>query len=562
MVNSHVRCRGDSRRKALQIQFFAYLFTAAWFAMCIGAPAEATTLWTEDAENGAAHIIDNTTGGYSLIQSEVVAQGSFAFHLANPNFQPNSFVINQTLTIQPDTKVFFLSRLRAATPTQIAKVQISTNGGGSYANIYSQSGTGFPGEGVFGLRTVDVSSYANQNVRFRFLYDFTGGSAYTQTTTDVGWLVDDIQVGGQFQKIQFSIGNPSAYEQQYLEYINRSRADALVEAQRLTNETDPSIQSAYASFGINPQNIVNQFTAEVNSGAIPQHAQPLSFQPQLLEAAELHTLDQYTNMFQGHVSSNNPPAPFQPGDTLGNRLSRVGYQGSAGENVYSYAASVANGHAGFDVDWGNVSDPSSLNYNPTFNGQGMQNPPGHRLNLHNASFSEVGIGVINGTNGSVGPQLVTEDFGNSGTSRYVTGVVYQDLNGNHFYDIGEGRSGVRIDVDGSAFFAISAASGGYSVPLSQDGTYTVSFSGGGYSTFSTNATVVGQNVKVDDLVTAISSMGDFNRDSPRDSSWRLRHQSLWRRRAMQSRTRPISTSVTSTAISATTTKPMVKSNAT
>jgi hypothetical protein len=243
-------------------------------------------------------------------------------------------------------------------------------------------------------------------------------------------------------------------------------------------------------------------------------AQPLSFQEDLLTMAQLHTQDMFENEFQGHTSSSNPPPPFGPGYTFGQRLDAVGYEGSAGENVFSSADSVAHGHAGFDVDWGNSSSPGAPFYNSAFNGQGMQNPAGHRRNIHNGDFKEIGVGVINGTNGSVGPQLVTQDFGDPGDIRYITGVVYEDLNSNNFYDIGEGRSGVRVDVDGSAFFAVSTSSGGYSVPVPINGTYPITFSGGGYQTFMTTATVLnGENEKVDYLVSALVGVpGDYNDD--------------------------------------------------
>ncbi len=142
----------------------------------------------------------------------------------------------------------------------------------------------------------------------------------------------------------------------------------------------------------------------------------------------------------------------------------------------------------------------------------MQNPAGHRRNLHNPGYKEIGIGVINGTNGSVGPQLVTQDLGNPGSVRYITGVVYEDLNSNNFYDIGEGRPGVRINVNGSAHYALSTASGGYAVPVNADGTYNVTFSGGSFATFATTASVIsGRNVKVDYLAQAIAMLlGDYN----------------------------------------------------
>jgi hypothetical protein len=498
-----------------------------------GAGARAETLLRENAENGAANILDNVGSDFSLIQSETVGEGDFAFHLANPNFEDKWFVIDETLSIQPDSKLFFLSRLGWATNRQVARVQISTNGGSTWPNtIYSQEGTGGAGEGSFTLKEVDLAPFASQNVRFRFFYEHTGGSAFTQTDSDVGWFVDDIQVGDEFGKLQWSIGDPTPHEQLYLEYLNRARADALAEARRLRDETDSDVDDAYDFFNIERQDIVEQFEWYVDNGAIDQFAQPLSFQADLLRAAQLHSQDQFQNQFQGHFSSNNPPAPFQPGDSLGDRLDAVGYSGGAGENVFSHAESVAHGHAGFDVDWGDLNNPGAPFYNPAFDNQGMQNPAGHRRNMHNGDFSEAGIGVVNGTNGSVGPQIVTQDLGDPGDVRYVTGVVYEDLNSNSFYDIGEGRSGVRIDVEGSAFYAVSGTSGGYSVPVNEDGAYDVTFSGGGFSSFMATANVLnGQNVKIDYLASAITMLaGDFNDDGKVDAAdyvvWRKNEGTL------------------------------------
>ena len=328
----------------------------------------------------------------------------------------------------------------------------------------------------------------------------------------------------------YSVGNPSAESQLYLEYINRARADAMVEAHRLADETDSDIRSAYNYFGVTGENIVNQFQYYVDQGCIEQFAQPLSFNPALQQMAELHTEDLFDNAFQGHVSSSNPPEPFEPGFTLGQRRNAVGYFGAVGENVYSYADSVQHGHAGFDVDWGNVTNTSHPCYNPAFNGQGMQNGAGHRTSIHNGSYNEVGIGVINGTNtvggNMVGPQLVTQDLGRSSSATFVTGVVYEDLNGNDFYDIGEGRSGVRVDIDESTYYAISTESGAYSIPVGGDGTYTVEFTGGGFASYSALAEVLdGNNVKVDYLTsTEVFLAADYNQNGTVD----LADYDLWK----------------------------------
>jgi cysteine-rich secretory family protein len=275
----------------------------------------------------------------------------------------------------------------------------------------------------------------------------------------------------------YSIGQPSDEEQLYLEYLNRSRANAALEGVRLANTTDPDILSAYTFFQVDLALMQLQFSTI-------QAAPPLAMNAQLMNAARLHSGDMFTNIFQGHNGTD--------GSVPGSRVTAQGYSWSTvGENVYSYSESVPYGHAGFDVDWGGTAATG-----------GMQSPPGHRNNIHNPAFREVGVGVVDGVNGSVGPQLVTQDLGAQQNSKpFITGVVYYDFNGNGFYDPGEGIGGVKVDSPGSSYYAITADSGGYAIPASTNGTYTVTFSASGL-TNRTTATITSQgNVKVDFLPT-------------------------------------------------------------
>lgn len=389
----------------------------------------------------------------------------------------------------------------------MATVQLSTDGGVSWpVAVYSQPGTGDAGESVFSLREVDLGAgYAGQQVRVRFYYDHVGGSAYTQTSTNVGWLIDDIQIGAEFQKLVWTIGDPSPEAVLYLELINRSRADAVAEAIRLAAHSDPAITSVYAYYGISVENIITQYNWAIANDCMDASAQPLAFNAALQQAAELHSLDMLNNDFQGHSSSSSPPAPLQAGDSLGNRLSRVGYAGYflAAENVHAYAQSVEYGHAGFEVDWGPLEDTGDPCYNPLFAGQGMQNPAGHRMAIHNGDLNEVGIGVINGSNQTVGPQIVTQDFGARSGVSFITGVIYDDDDGDEFYSVTnsnehEGRAGIRIDVEGSPYYTLSTSAGAYALPVTADGTYQVTFSGSGIRTHSTSVTILnGMNVKLD-----------------------------------------------------------------
>lgn len=285
---------------------------------------------------------------------------------------------------------------------------------------------------------------------------------------------------------QYSIGDPTGEEQLYLEYINRARGNPQAEGIRLAATTDPEVLGAYQYFGVNLTLMQSQFAV-----IVPQP--PLSMNALLLAAARAHSVNMLNNAYQGHGDSASGAS------TVVTRLSSYtsganGY--SLGENVYSYAKSVLYGHAGFEVDWGGTALTG-----------GMQNPAGHRLNIHSATFREIGVGVVLGSNGSVGPQLVTQEFGaRSDVLPFVTGVVYQDKNNNGFYDAGEGIGGVNVMVSGSNFYAVTAASGGYSVPVPGDGTYVVTFSGGSVPSASRTATVAaGSSVKLDYVAATLAT---------------------------------------------------------
>lgn len=135
------------------------------------------------------------------------------------------------------------------------------------------------------------------------------------------------------------------------------------------------------------------------------------------------------------------------------------------------------------------------------------NGRGHRNTTTLAFFREVGVGITAGTDSSGGQTFdtvyVVQNFGRQASNLpFITGVVYNDGNGNSFYDPGEGIGGVRVDVAGANFFAISSSSGGYSVPVPANGTYNVTFSGASVATAQRSATVTNlQNVKLDYVTT-------------------------------------------------------------
>ncbi len=80
---------------------------------------------------------------------------------------------------------------------------------------------------------------------------------------------------------QYSIGEPTDEQQLMLELINRARADAMAEAQRLVQiaRTDPDVKDVVDYYSINLAEMVKQFST------LEQHLPPLSMNRLLSNAA-------------------------------------------------------------------------------------------------------------------------------------------------------------------------------------------------------------------------------------------------------------------------------------
>jgi len=216
----------------------------------------------------------------------------------------------------------------------------------------------------------------------------------------------------------------SAAEQYLLELINRARLDPVAEAER---------QGIDLNAGLAPGTIA----------ATP--LQVLATQGDLEDAAVAHSewiLATDTFSHTGAGGSN-------PGDRM--RAEGYTFNGHWGwaENLAFYASSQA-----FDL-----ASVIETHHN------GLYASAGHRTNIFSANMDEIGIGQVAGTYTQNGNDLhasvLTQNFAFSGGQTFVTGVAYSDGNGDGFYSMGEGLSGITIRV-GSASDA-TATAGGYSV---------------------------------------------------------------------------------------------------
>lgn len=286
--------------------------------------------------------------------------------------------------------------------------------------------------------------------------------------------------------------DPTPAEQHMLELLNRFRTNPADELELMTSSLgnparsdDPDVDSALRFFETKGTTLVQQWASLVA-------VQPLAWNEALYNAAAGHTQRMIDSDLQTHQAPGEPD--------LGQRATDAGYLNYSlvGENVYAFARSVAHAHAGFAIDWGGNNDPN----HPSVDG--IQNPPGHRDNMMEATFREIGIRFLTESVPStqVGPLLVTQNFGNRFNfgNAFLLGAVYSDSNGTGFYEAGEGLGGVTIQAVGAAgtYTISSMTAGGYQVQL-PIGVYDISFSGAGFGSAVTyrNVSIGSQNVKLD-----------------------------------------------------------------
>ncbi|MDA1163095.1 MAG: CAP domain-containing protein [Planctomycetota bacterium] len=281
--------------------------------------------------------------------------------------------------------------------------------------------------------------------------------------------------------------DPSPLEQEMLEYLNRFRDNPQAELDALLSSypspltaRDPDVQTALDFFNVDGATLANQF-----AGLNP--APPLAWNEALYNAANAHNSLMIQNDLQSHQ------LPGEAG--LLDRIVSAGYDWQfsvrVGENVFAYSLTPAYGHAAFVIDWG-------------FGPNGIQNPAGHRVNMLDQGFQEVGISITEESNPAtdVGPLVISQEFGRRGNygAPAVLGIVYDDLNGDGFYNAGEGLSGVNIELSGpnGTFTTSSLTAGGYQIKV-PSGEYIATASGGslGASIQQFNVSVGGSNKKVD-----------------------------------------------------------------
>jgi uncharacterized protein YkwD len=272
-------------------------------------------------------------------------------------------------------------------------------------------------------------------------------------------------------------GGPSADAQYMLTLLNMARTNPQQTANWVVShaEADPDVMATLKYYNVNLQQVASEIAS---SPARP----PLAWNDTLAGTATAQSQYQVSTGTQSHTGAG--------GSSLTQRLDNAGYTNrvSAGENAYAYSKSVDHAMEAFLIDWGVSSN-------------------GHRDNIMEPNSSpsqyyrEVGIGIVKSNNSSVGPLVITQDFGHQSNAKPdILGVVYNDPDHTHQYAQGSGAGNVEIDVtnvaNGQTQTTQTWSAGGYQVPVDPD-TYNVTAKVNGQVVNSQQVTVSDQNVEVD-----------------------------------------------------------------
>ncbi len=148
----------------------------------------------ETGASGTDDFIVSTTGDYSVIAlDEPLNSPVLSFHLAHPTEDEQTLELNMTLFPNAASALKFQSLLGYASTTEIARAQVSTDGGVTWQDVWTQAGTNGAGASTFSAQSVSLAQFAGEEIMVRFAYD-ASGSYYPETSAGVGLYVNDIQV--------------------------------------------------------------------------------------------------------------------------------------------------------------------------------------------------------------------------------------------------------------------------------------------------------------------------------------------------------------------------------
>jgi Ca2+-binding RTX toxin-like protein len=258
----------------------------------------------------------------------------------------------------------------------------------------------------------------------------------------------------------------TAAEQYLIEMINRARLDPQAEAARYGLSLNAGLQGTTIT------------------GA---PLDPLSPNTNLEAAAQGHSLWMLAEDVFDHTGVN--------GSSPGARITDAGY---AFTGSWAWRENLA---------WTGTTSTLNLTSAIEEHHEGLYRSAGHRANTFSDNIKEVGAAQVAGKftyqGTTYNSSMLTLNFASSGRDVYVTGVAYEDSDGDAFYGIGEGSGGIWISAGGSQ--ATTASAGGYGIGVTANGSLSVTVGEGNASLARLRVDAADGNVKIDVVTDASGS---------------------------------------------------------
>lgn len=165
--------------------------------------------FVDKALNGLTNFTISPAPLYAVITTPPAGPGS-CFHLCHTNPVPQLLQMKETIYLTNNTTLSFSSLLGYATSDETARAQISTDGGATWQDLFTEAGGNGSGETSFTPHTFSLGNYAGKTAQLRFDYDFSSGSYYPQASANVGWCLENITITNSQQLLSETTNSTSS----------------------------------------------------------------------------------------------------------------------------------------------------------------------------------------------------------------------------------------------------------------------------------------------------------------------------------------------------------------
>jgi hypothetical protein len=417
----------------------------------VGSLSPALTVF--GAEGGLQGVIPSisdlpgtSTEAYNPVDTTTAFSGSASYHLAQPDPMAQTLTLpGYYLVSGASASLQFESLLGFATSHQTAHVQISTDDGVIWTDLFAQSGIDTPNTPVetsFQAESLPLGAYAGLpfQIRFAYTYDQSGESVYAETSTGVGWNIDAIAFTGVDDATP---GTPSPFISGSLLPFTPQAAGAF------------GLQARAVLFGLYPDawGPVTTATAVASTGSLPSFTtqptgQTVSRGSTLVLTGIASAGSTYQWLFNGvAVSDSSGPSDIVSGAN-GPQLEIADTTG-ASAGTYTLLATNANGST--------LSSPAALTVVTSTNPGVLSSISARAYVGTGANVLIGGFYIVGSTSATVlvqaiGPALA--GLGVSGTLQHPALSIHQTQNGKDavlYSNSGWGSGSILLQAAATAY---------------------------------------------------------------------------------------------------------------